>query len=227
MSKAKYILATFLLLCFITACRQITDKKFISEGIIKYDITYPDATEDDVLVGLMPKTMIFKFKDDKIAFEFDGGMGLFKAKFISDFEKQSVLHMVKILNKKYAVTYKSTEINSLNEMPGINIKHTGERKNIAGYDCQKSSISFKDDEFSSFDIYFTEDLNIKTPNWSTPYKEINGVLMEYQMKRYNVVMHFTAVSVESAEIDDHDFQKPEDYKIVSQDEMDELFLNLN
>ncbi|HET6245873.1 MAG: hypothetical protein H0V01_12460 [Bacteroidetes bacterium] len=227
MNQAKFLLLPLFLFCFFTSCRQLTDEKYISEGIIEYDISYPETAEDNVMIALMPKTMLLKFKNDKVAFEFTGGMGLFKATFVSDLQNQKLLHLVKILNKKYALTYNAAEIHDIDEMPGININFTGEKKTIAGYETKRSLITFKDDENTSYDIYFTEDINLKTPNWSTPYKEINGVLMEYQLKRYNVVMRFTATSVKKADIDDSDFEKPDDYKIITKEEMDQLFLNLN
>ncbi|MDQ3192700.1 MAG: hypothetical protein M3Q58_13990 [Bacteroidota bacterium] len=226
MNKAKFFLLTIIVFCLFNSCRQLTDKKYISEGIIEYDITYPETTEDNVMIAIMPKTMLLKFKNDKVAFEFTGGMGLFKATFISDLQKQSIIHLVKILNKKYAITYNSSQIQEIDEMPELNINFTGDKKTIAGYESKRSLITFKDDENTSYDIYFTDDLNIKTPNWSTPYKEINGVLLEYQLKRYNVVMRFTATSVSAADIDDSDFEKPEEYKIITKEEMDQIFLNL-
>ncbi len=226
MNKAIKISLLILLFCFFNSCRQLTDKKYISEGIIEYDITYPETDEDNVMKALMPKTMLLKFKNNKVAFEFTGGMGLFKATFISDLQNQNIIHLVKILNKKYALTYNASQLKEIDEMPEINIDFTAEKKIIAGYESQRSLITFKDDENTSYDIYFTNDLNIKTPNWSTPYKEISGVLLEYQLKRYNVVMRFTATSIESAEIEDSEFEKPDDYKIITKEEMDQIFLNL-
>jgi GLPGLI family protein len=210
----------------LNSCRELTDEKYISEGIIEYEITYPETSQDNVMLALLPKTMTLKFKKDKIAIDFTGGMGMFKATFISDLNEKNLIHMVKILNKKYAISFNQDEIHQSEEFPEMEIKFTNETRDIAGYQCKRAIITFPSDEHTSFDIWFTEDINLTTPNWSTPYKEVNGVLMEYQMKRYDVEMRFTAKNVEKADIDDAEFTRPDDYKIISKKDMDELFMNL-
>jgi GLPGLI family protein len=222
-------LRNFLFLLFIlfsvSSCRELTDEKYISEGIIEYEISYPESENDNLMVSLLPKTMTFKFKKEKVAFDFSGGMGMFKATFVSDLEEKTMLHMVKILNKKYAIIFNQNEVHGIDEFPEMRIEFTSEEKEIAGYKCKKAIITFPEDEHTSFSIYYTEDINLPSPNWSTPYKDIKGVLMEYQMKRYNMEMKFTAISVEKADIDDSDFHRPEDYKIITKQEMDELFFS--
>jgi GLPGLI family protein len=217
----------FLLFILFTAvsCRELTDEKYISEGIIEYEISYPESEQDNLMITMLPKTMTFKFKDDKVAFDFSGGMGMFKATFVSDLEQKTLLHMVKILNKKYAIMFNQDEIHGLDEFPEMNIELTSEEKEIAGYNCRKAVINFPHDEHTSFSVYFTEDINISSPNWSSPYRDIKGVLMEYQMKRYNVEMKFTATSVQKANIDESEFERPEDYKIITKKEMDDLFFS--
>jgi GLPGLI family protein len=228
MKISHFPILILILLLFFCSCRELTDEKYISEGIIEYEIDYPETESDNVMIALMPKTMEFKFKKEKVLIDFNGGMGLFKATFVSNLKDQSMLHMVKILNKKYAIFYSSDELGSINnEMPDLEIEYLDDIKTIAGYECKRAIIKLKDDGQTSFDIYYTNDINLKSPNWSTPYSEIGGVLMEYQLKRYDITMKFTARTVMKATIAEENFIKPDDYKIITKEEMDQLFLNLN
>ncbi|GIV43594.1 MAG: hypothetical protein KatS3mg035_0717 [Bacteroidia bacterium] len=70
-------------------------------------------------------------------------------------------------------------------------------------------------------------MNIKNPNWANPYKDINGMLMDYPIKLYNIEMHLTNPVVLKEEVDDSLFVLPKDYKIISKEEMDNLLLNFN
>ena len=224
------VLIVFISLFFIllSSCREFTDEKYISEGIIEFQVTYPKTNEDSFMAGLMPETMYFKFKDDKIALDLSGGMGMFKTSFVSNGEKGTLLQMVKMMNKKYAILFDTSDISKMNnEVPQMNIEFVDSVKTIAGYQCKKAIITFPEDESTSFDVYYTKDINLKTPNWNTQFKEIDGVLLEYQMTRYNIEMKFTATTVVKEDIEDSAFEMPEDYKIISKKEMDDLFLNFN
>lgn len=222
------IIIAFCFGLFSSSCRELIDEKYISEGIIEYQVTYPKSNDAGFMAGLMPETMYFKFKKDKIALDLSGGMGMFKTSFVSDFENHTLLQLVKMMNKKYAILFHSTEIDAMNnEIPKMNIEFVDAKKVIAGYECKKAVITFPDDKNVSFDVFYTNDINLKTPNWSTQYKEIDGVLMEYQMTRYNIEMKFTAKYVVKQSIEDSDFEIPEDYKIISRKEMDNLFSNFN
>ena len=55
---------------------------------------------------------------------------------------------------------------------------------------------------------------------------IDGVLMEYQLKKFGLEMRFTAKMVKPEEIEDSTFELPADYKPISQQEMNELFEGL-
>jgi hypothetical protein len=62
-------------------------------------------------------------------------------------------------------------------------------------------------------------------NWWTPLKEIDGVIMEGNLSRYNIVMKLEAKEVIRKEIEEQVFNVPKDYKMVTQSEIDEIFNN--
>lgn len=185
----------------------------ISEGIIEYDVTYPNIDPDDMLAGLMPTSMILKFKDNKYNVELSAGMGMFKTNFISNSNDYYLVNAVKLINKKYATKLNRDEVNKMNEKYNkFYISKLDEKKEIAGYQCNKALVVFDDVANESFYVYYTDEINIKDPNWSNIFKDIDGVLLEYQMERYGIYMKFTARSVTKTKLEDSEFQLTNDYE---------------
>jgi len=154
------------------------------------------------------------------------GMGLFSTSFISDPDSKSLMQLVKLLNKKFLLVQDATSVKKENDTYPVQVTPESGTKVIAGYKCQKAHVKVMDDNASEFDIYYTKDLNIKNPNFANPYYAVDGVLMEYQLKKFGLEMKFTAKSVKNEEVDDDAFEAPADYKPISEREMNELFLGL-
>lgn len=211
---------TFLL---FASCGQ-GDEKNISEGVIEFDATVVD--QSNPMASLAPSKLIMKFKDDKACAEMSAGMGLFSTSFISDPEKHTLTQLVKLLNKRFTLTQNQQQIDRENNAYPVELTPTNETKLIAGYKCKKTHVKMKDDSGLEFDVFSTNELRIKDPNFCNPYFKIDGVLMEYQMKKFDLEMRFTAKSVRKEDIDDATFEIPADYKVISQDEMNELFKGL-
>lgn len=197
-------------------------KSGVSEGIIEYDAEAVDKSHP--MADLAPSKMTVKFKDDKSIVELQAGMGLFSTTFISDPETFTMIQLVKLLNKKYVHTFDTIELNEEHGSgPKMVIEKTNETKVIAKYNCKKAIAKFPGTDIPPFDIYYTNEIAIENPNWSNPFKEIDGVLMEYQMKRHGMELRFTARTVSQSEVDDELFEVPEDYKQVDKSELDKIF----
>jgi GLPGLI family protein len=222
----KHLLIAFASCLYIlgfTGCSS-SDEKFISEGSIEYDAAVVD--QSNPMASLAPNKMTIKFKDNKSCAEMSAGMGLFSTSFISDPETKSMIQLVKLLNKKFSLVQNESEIKKENALYPVEVKETKETKIIAGYKCKKAHVKVNDEFGTEFDIYYTKDLNIKNPNFANPFSMIDGVLMEYQMKKFGLEMKFIAKTVKCEDVDDTTFELPADYKAISKAEMDELFLGL-
>jgi hypothetical protein len=215
--------ASCLYILGLTSCSN-TDEKFLSEGAIEYDAAVVD--QSNPMATLAPSKMTIKFKNNKSNAEMSAGMGLFSTSFISDPETKTMTQLVKLLNKKFSLVQNEAEIKKENESYPIQITPVKGSKMIAGYNCKKAHVKVNDDFGTEFDIYYTKDLNIKNPNFANPFASIDGVLMEYQMKKFGLEMKFTAKAVKNEDVDDACFELPADYKPISKEEMDELFLGL-
>ncbi|MEO6883879.1 MAG: hypothetical protein ABI199_07625 [Bacteroidia bacterium] len=211
-------------LIILSSCRHSNDT-FFSEGVIEYAATPVD--QNNSMASLAPNKMTVEFKNNKSCAELSAGMGLFKMSIISDPKTMSVINLVKLVTKQFVHVSDSVEIKTeMGKSPQFIITETNETKLIAGYKCKRAIVSFADKKQPDFVVYYTNDIDIVKPNWDNPFHEIDGVLMEYQLKRYGLELKFTATSVTKKDIDDKDFEIPKGYKTMSAKEMDQLFQSL-
>lgn len=216
---------TFFVLCsailIVTSCSSKKDDK-ISEGKIIYSITYPDMDKENIMASMMPTRMTMYFKDNKFKTEISSGMGIFKTNFICDANELSYAHLIKLLDKKYSVKLDKKGVEELNkEFPVFHIEPTNTKKKIAGYLCDKAIIKVPGDSANTeFTVYSTEDINIEASNWCTQFAEIEGVLLEYQVKRFDILMRFKAMEVVAEPVSDADLEIPEEYVEIDRDTME-------
>lgn len=207
------VIALALVVFTIHSCENPFSKN-IREGIVYYSISYPSIPEDNVMLDLMPKKMEMAFKDNNYKSDIIAGMGLFKTSIICDPKEEKLTHTFKMLNNKFACTLDPSDIQKISpDLIDISIRETGKTKQIAGFNC-KEVIVFKDDE-EKFKIYYTEEIKIKDPNKSTPFQDIPGVLMEYEIINYDTHMHFVVNEVVEKEVKKADLVLEDGYKMIS------------
>ena len=188
--------------------------KDIKEGVIYYSIHYPSISEDNVMLDLMPKKMETTFKNNCYRSDIIAGMGLFKTSIIKGESQEELTHTVKMLNKKYASVLNNEELISMNPtLANITLEETGKRKKIAGYNCREVLVLRDGKEISK--LYYTKDISIDKPNEITPFHEVPGVLMEYEIINYDTHMHFVVEEVIEKEIKSSDIILEEGYELVS------------
>lgn len=220
------VLLTASIFIFFSSCEHLDILK-TKEGEILYKVTYP-GQEDNMMTAIMPTKMHFKFKDNKTISEFHAGMGLFYMSLITNPEKKTLVQQVKVLSEQKGITFNEDALKRiLSEEPPMKIELKNDTKEIAGYKCKKASVTFPGEERESFDIYYTNQIQIKNPNWYNQFSQIDGVILEYQIKRWGIETKFEAISVEKKEIDSKIFEPSPEYRAVSQEEIDEIFENFN
>jgi hypothetical protein len=218
--------AFFILLftCFV-ACKNQTTKE-IDKGTIEYDISYPNPSEVTMSMDLMPKTVTYRFNKNNTSSEISAGMGALKTIVITDYEKKNIIQTLNLLGKKYKVEFDKADIDSMNSAePVYKLEPTEEVKKIAGYDCYKVKLSTKDANGAliNYDVYYTKSIKAPHVNWFGMYKDIDGMLMEYRVKRYGITMKFTAKTVSPDGAEDSAFQLEGEYKDIPAAEMDGYF----
>jgi hypothetical protein len=199
-----------------------------NEGVIEYKITYTQSKEDNPLINLMPTSMEFYFKDNKILTQIEGWMGVFKSIQISDLNDSSNVLLMKLLDKKYYFK------RSLNEAPldfeklSIkNIEYLDKPIDFKGYKCNQVKIKMADSLNSEFVFYYTNDIPVLQPNRNNPFNEIPGVLMRFNMSLQGLSLQLEFEKYRDTVFPENAFKIPSDYKEISREEMNQFFNELN
>jgi GLPGLI family protein len=192
------------------------------KGVITFKITVEGSGVTDEMKTMMPKTMIMTIKGNKSRSEMVMSMG--KTISISDGDSKTAITLMDMMGQKIAIQSTSEEITAeLAKSPDVKVEVTSETKDILGYTCKKAIITNPEDN-AEIIVYFTEELGTKELNFDNPqFKDINGVMLEFEIPSEMFNMHFTAVSVEKKSVDDNEFTIPEGYEIKTKEEMKGMF----
>jgi len=214
-------------LLFFTACE--TDKRPLNQGIIQYEIKYLDSEKENPLITLLPETMSLSFKDNNTIIKIEGYLGLFSFAYITNAKKDKNSTLLKIIDKKYLYQisngYPSYGYDEL--MLDYTVKHCTEVKDILGYRCKKATFEFKNPKISPIDVFYTNEIAIEKPNRNNPFKELDGVLLEFQVRLNNINMRFKAIKIWEAEISDDLFEVPDGFEKISKEMMQDKMKNYN
>jgi GLPGLI family protein len=170
----------------------------------------------------MPKTMTLSIKGNKSRSEMVMMMG--KTVSISDGDAKTTIVLMDMMGQKIAVQSTPEEVQSeLDKGPKTSVNVTGETKDILGYTCKKAIITFEGEDTEVI-VYYTDELGTKALNFDNPqFKDIDGLMLEYEIPEEEFNMQFTAVTIEKTNVDDSAFTIPEGYQIKTIEEMKGMF----
>lgn len=188
-------------------------------GVIRFEVTYPYYDKEGFMATMMPDEMIMKIKDGMFRNEIS--KGIFRTVFISDNRQKTLRQQLYFWSKKIAVKLSEQETNDfIKSFPKMTIEYTDETDSIAGFLCKQAIATFDNPELPSIELYYTNEIQLQDPNWCNQFKEIDGVLLQYEVERYGLRMRFRATEIYYEEILDSDFLIEEGYKYVSAETMD-------
>ncbi len=195
-----------------------------TQGIIEYEIKVLNNQNPILTSDLLPGTMVARFKNNCMSQELSAGLGMFSTTFVSNLEKKSVFQTLQMLGKKYSCVADSMQlVDIINKEPLLNFELVPGQKVIAGYTCKKAIAKYADGSKPPIEVYYTEEIAVKDPNFYFNYHQIKGVLMEFNVTRYMIEMRLTAKSVKNEEVADSYFNLDSSSKIVSLEEMNNYF----
>lgn len=216
-------LTTALIFTVLSSCKEIQHKDRIKEGFIEYDIEYLDESIDGFMKGLLPKKMTIKFKNNNTLNKIEGFSGIVSFTHIQNFKEKKNITLVKVLNKKYKYIEKINDKSLFfEELPGMKIEDQDTIVEICGFKSKKAKVIIPNSNVEPFYIYYTNDIIINNVNAQTPFRSIDGVLLEFQLKLYDMPMRLTASKIESAEIPSEDFKIPKGYDSINRKTMVEI-----
>lgn len=222
--KIRLLLVLLIIIATTYSCKQVRQQKDrIKEGYIEYNIEYLDESIDNFMVGLLPKKMTIKFKNNNTINKIEGFSGIVSFTHIQNYRAKENITLVKILNKKYKYIEKlNSESLFFEKLPGMKIEYTDSTKELCGFKAHKAHITAPETNIIPFDVYYTNDIVINHVNALTPFKDIDGVLLEFQIKFYDMNMRLTANKIEAAEVSSNEFKVPKGYDQINRNTMIEI-----
>ena len=116
------------------------------------------------------------------------------------------------------------EFPGFDAMQGTVIRKTTKTSVICGYNCKSAEVTIPAGKNKVYEIWYTNEINIKDPNTATPFSEIDGVLMSFFFLLGPAELHFEAETVYKKEIPDEAFERRQKFVRVSREEIDK-FIN--
>lgn len=196
----------------------------INQGEIHYDVQY-EGQATLRLKELMPKNLIVSFKDDNIIYELISPFGNSGIINLSNPSKEIYDTYLSLFTIRYYYASKPGELYpGFDEMQGIEIKKTSKTEVICGFACKNAEVTFPSDRSRIYNIWYTDQISVKNPNASTPFEEIDGVLMSFFFFIGRSEFHFVAQNIYKKEIPDKIFERKEKFKRVSRNDINK-FIN--
>jgi len=185
----------------------------LEEGKIIYDVTFETGEMNAMMKAMLPSEVITYFNDNKTCTVISMGMNMMETRLISDGINYKYTTLVSAMGRKVAMVMdkKQVETNYLDRVE-LQVRHTSEKKEIAGVSCKQAIIT--DSTNHTYPVYYTEEIAIKQPNWSSPFRDIDGLLMEYSISLGGIVMNLKAREIVKMVTEKSYFDIPEGYEII-------------
>jgi hypothetical protein len=135
-------------------------------------------------------------------------MGFFKLGNITYFKNRKVKTHLKVLDQNYTfIGGRNDMMCCFDCMDGMKITEDTTVSTIAGLASRKALISFRDRP-DTFEIYYTNDIDLAHPNRTNPYATIDGVLTKFRLVMGPYNMLFTASKFDPNKAPDEEMEIP-------------------
>ncbi|MCU4155597.1 hypothetical protein J1N10_06385 [Carboxylicivirga sp. A043] len=223
----RYLIFGLLLTSLMTACR-IGEPSRKDEGVITYKVLYPEEVQKRGFAAFLPTKMIstFKGKDYKVSIK--GDLSLYQLDYISKFNGDSTTTLFRIFDKRMYHDHDKGEYLFLFErVDETRLEFIeGQTKTIAGIECKKAIVHFSNPDLRNIIVYYTESINICRPKENSPFDDIPGALMEFELNFRGLELRCIAEDVQIKKINSKSFIVPDNYTQSNHGEIDELVSSL-
>jgi hypothetical protein len=214
-----------LILLVSSSCKE-RGGKYIDQGEIHYNIEYVGNT-GTISKELKPRNLVVSFKKDKILFEILAPIGNAGIINVSNPEQEIYDSYINFFTIRYYYASKPGEIYpGFEEMQGMEIRKTSKTTLICGYNCKNAEVTFPSDRNKAYNIWYTNEIKVKNPNASTPFREIDGTLMSFFFFLGKSEIHFDAETIFKKDIPDKAFERREKYTRVSKDDLNKFIIKM-
>jgi hypothetical protein len=205
------------------SCKQ-RGGRYIDQGEIHYNIDY--IGDFGVPKEFLPRNLIISFKNDKILYNMSGlaNSGIYN---LTNPEKGIYDTYFSIPPVRYYYAGVQGELYpGFSRMEGMVLTKTSRTAIICGYNCQNAEVTFLASGDTTYNIWYTNEIKIKNPNASTPFYQIEGVLMNFFFFIGTSEMHFNAESVYDKRISEETFDRKAKFVRISKEDITKLINKL-
>lgn len=196
------------------------------QGSLTYNVSYVGDELSSEIIAQLPTTTVVTIKDCKTRNEMV--LGPMTQITISDGITKTGLFLLNVMGTKYAIKLTPEQINEqLATLPTSQVKLTDVTKQISGYKCKQAIISTtqEDNSVKVDTAYYCEEIGCGSINFSSKFKEIPGMLLQYSEfnPQLNASSVYTLKEIKKEKVSDDLFIAPSDYKETTMDELKSMF----
>ena len=185
----------------------------VEQGKVVYDVTFEAADMNPMMKALLPSEVTTYFDKDRTCTVISMGMNMMETRLISDAVNFKYTTLISAMGRKVAMVLDKKQVDeNFSDRVNLKVVHTSEMKEIAGLQCKQALIT--DSTQNTYPVYYTEDLSLAEPNWSNPFRDIHGMLMEYSISFGGMVMKLKAKEIVNTKVDAALYVIPEGYEII-------------
>ncbi|MFN5416346.1 MAG: hypothetical protein ACK5B9_04765 [Flavobacteriia bacterium] len=170
------------------------------EGIITYAIDYPESKDNFFLYHVLPKELKTSFKGDKMELKIQ--KAIMENTIIID-NKSKKIAAFNNFEGMFCSELDANDIQKIiNKHPNYKITFTNEKDTLIGFNIKKAIAVDPKKPQEKIEIWYTEDIKLKNPNWFNGFDKIPGVMLKYSIVQYDLKMEFVAKKFEAVTISD-------------------------
>jgi len=178
----------------------------------------------DIPTSILPDQMNAYFAKNHVLTEISGMFGQFSLVQIANLKNNTVISMLNFLgNKIYYIGDKGEIPVGIHPLDNPKIDFTDDTITIAGLKSHKVNIQLAD---QNYDIFYTNEIEIKNPNITTPYSFIDNVLSDFRVQLSYLKMRIILEEYKKEVVSPSLFEIPDDYEQVSSETMNTIINNL-
>jgi len=220
----KSIISIFAVLFLIAGISPVLNAQKAFKGVVTYEITYPGVEVDPMMQAQLPTFMTFTMKDNMGKMEMATGM--YTQGEVIDAEAKMLTTFIEAMGQKFKIVMDEEMIKEKKSAtPKPEITQTGDMKEIAGYQCKMAQVvmSLENGETFETEVFYSEDLNSPAMDFNNEFEGLGGFPFEYTMGMGQINMKFTVKSVKKGGVKSSDFELAEDYQLVTEDQLKQMF----
>ncbi|MEO8588360.1 MAG: hypothetical protein ABI432_03250 [Flavobacteriales bacterium] len=187
----------------------------VGEGVIEYALTFPEYDPNGIMAGMLPERTTVSFNEDQQVAELSAGMGMFRTVMVANNTSEAMEYHLSLMSKKIVAHMVPSDLSMFQVENGMpTILYTNDIDTVAGYPCKRAVAIFDGIDHPEIELWYTDRIAMKNPNWFGPFAAVPGVLLRYELVQNGVRMRLNAISVQPGKVDPAKFEVKKEFEKV-------------